>query len=98
MPNEPKPASEKRHSSAVSRQNGQDDHEGSPHDPAEFDVMNPARQDLTPAQERVLPDNVARDAKAQGTDKPSIPGGRNPDTAMCEDRDHPGRIDKSNDC
>lgn len=98
MPNEPKPAAEKRSSPAIPRRNGQDDHEGSPHRPEEFSVMNPARQGLTPEEERVRPGKVARHAQAQGTDKPAIPGGRNPDGAMCEDRDHPGRIDKGNDC
>lgn len=54
--------------------------------------------DLTREQQRVTPEEVRKHAIAQGTDKPSIPRGRNPDTAMCEDRDHPGRIDKENDC
>lgn len=98
MPNEPKPAAEKRSPLAVPRHNAQDDHEGSPHRPEEFDVMNPAKKGMSREQQRVQPENVARHAQAQDTDEPSIPRGRNPDTAMCEDRDHPGRIDKSNDC
>jgi|EBPBio282013_DNA_FD.fasta_scaffold199426_2 hypothetical protein len=53
---------------------------------------------LTREQRRVTPEAVRKHAIAQGTDKPSIPGGRNPDTAMCEDRDRPGFIDKDNDC
>lgn len=48
MPNEPKPAAAKRAQPVLPRQNGQDDHEGSPHRPEEFDVMNPARQGLMP--------------------------------------------------
>lgn len=56
------------------------------------------KDDLTPEQKRVTPEEVRKHAIAQGTDEPSIPRGRNPDTAMCEDRDHPGRIDKENDC
>lgn len=40
MPNEPKPAKEKR-SEPVQRQNAQDDHEGSAHSPDEFEVMKP---------------------------------------------------------
>jgi hypothetical protein len=43
MPNEPKPAAEKR-TPPTDRQNAQGDHEGSPHRPAEFDVVNPAKQ------------------------------------------------------
>lgn len=31
-------------------------------------------------------------------DEPVIPGGRKPDTAMCEDRDKPGIVDKAEDC
>lgn len=30
--------------------------------------------------------------------KPVIPGGRKPDTAMCEHKDRPGRVDKTEDC
>lgn len=41
MPNEPRPAAEKR-SPPPKRHNAQDDHEGSAHRPEEFDVMNPA--------------------------------------------------------
>lgn len=41
MPNEPRPAAEKR-TRPKDRSNAQDDHEGSPHRPEEFDVMNPA--------------------------------------------------------
>ncbi len=52
----------------------------------------------TPEEKRVAPEEIREKALRQQTDKPSIPGGRNPDTAMCEDRDHPGRIDKTNDC
>lgn len=98
MTNKPKEAAEKRSPRTLPRHNAQMDHEGSAHSPEEFISSNADRQDLTREQERVLPENVARHARAQGTDKPAIPGGRNPDTAMCEDRDHPGRIDKSNDC
>ena len=43
MPNEPKPAAQKR-TQALDRQNAQGDHEGSPHRPEEFDQANPARQ------------------------------------------------------
>lgn len=43
MPNEPKPAKEKR-SEPGRRQNAQGDHEGSAHTPDEFDVMNPQKQ------------------------------------------------------
>lgn len=53
---------------------------------------------LTREEKRVTPEEVRRHAIAQGTAEPSIPGGRNPDSAMCEDRAHPGRIDKTNDC
>lgn len=41
MANEPKPAAEKR--TPPERKNDQADHEGSAHDPSEFDVQNPAR-------------------------------------------------------
>lgn len=45
------------------------------------------------------PTHDARDApRAQDSAKPAVPGGPNPDSAMCEDKGHPGRIDKSNDC
>ena len=64
------------------RQHGQGRHEGSAHDPREFDDLNPARQKGMP----------------QHDDKPVIPGGRKPDTAMCEDKDRPGMIDKDEDC
>lgn len=50
------------------------------------------------AAPEITPEEVQRAAEAQGTDEPSIPRGRNPDSAMCEDRDRPGHIDKSNDC
>lgn len=43
MPNEPKPAAEKR-TPPTDRQNAQGDHEGSPHRPEEFDALNPAKQ------------------------------------------------------
>ncbi|RDW13744.1 hypothetical protein [Paracoccus thiocyanatus] len=29
---------------------------------------------------------------------PAVPRGHKPDTAMCEDRDRPGIVDKSEDC
>lgn len=45
MPNEPKLAKEKR-ANPGHRQNAQGDHEGSAHDPEEFDVMNPKKTDL----------------------------------------------------
>jgi hypothetical protein len=46
----PKPAKEKRSPTPV-RQNAQSDHEGSAHDPEEFDVINPAKQvPSTPAK------------------------------------------------
>lgn len=48
MPNEPKPAGEKR-TPPLDRQNAQDDHEGSPHRPEEFDSQNPAIQVPGPA-------------------------------------------------
>lgn len=43
MPNEPKAAARKR-TPPTDRQNAQDDHEGSPHGPEEFDLANPAKQ------------------------------------------------------
>jgi len=43
MPNEPVPAKEKR-PRPQRHENDQADHEGSPHSPDEFDVMNPAKQ------------------------------------------------------
>lgn len=43
MPNEPKAAARKR-TPPKHRQNAQDDHEGSPHKPEEFDQANPAKQ------------------------------------------------------
>lgn len=43
MPNEPKPASEKR-PPRPARHNAQDDHEGSPHDPEEFMKDRPDTQ------------------------------------------------------
>ncbi|MFN3844892.1 MAG: hypothetical protein ACK4RZ_03585 [Paracoccaceae bacterium] len=43
MPNEPGHAKEKR-APHTRRQNAQGDHEGSAHDPEEFDVMNPQKQ------------------------------------------------------
>jgi hypothetical protein len=43
MPNEPRPAARKR-TPPTERRNAQADHEGSPHRPEEFDVMNPAKQ------------------------------------------------------
>lgn len=42
MPNEPKPAKEKR-TVPPRHENAQDNHEGSAHKPGEFDVMNPAK-------------------------------------------------------
>jgi hypothetical protein len=43
MPNAPEPAARKR-SPPTDRRNAQDDHEGSPHRPEEFDEANPAKQ------------------------------------------------------
>lgn len=43
MPNTPRPAREKR-TPPSDRRNAQGDHEGSPHQPEEFDDMNPAKQ------------------------------------------------------
>lgn len=43
MPNSPEPAARKR-AAPTDRQNAQDDHEGSPHRPEEFDEANPAKQ------------------------------------------------------
>ena len=37
-------------------------------------------------------------AKLPEADKPVVPGGRKPDTAMCENRNQPGMIDKNEDC
>ena len=34
----------------------------------------------------------------QGKSWPSRPGGAKPDTAMCENRDRPGFVDKDEDC
>lgn len=42
MPNEPKPAAQKRAPMVTPRQNAQDDHEGSPHRPEEFLAADPA--------------------------------------------------------
>ncbi len=50
MPNEPKPAAEKR-PRTERRENDQGDHEGSAHTPDEFDVMNPEKQ-VTPAKKK----------------------------------------------
>ena len=47
----PKPAKEKR-GTTPDRQNAQSDHEGSAHDPEEFDVMNPAKQVPSSPQKR----------------------------------------------
>ncbi|VDC31514.1 hypothetical protein [Pseudogemmobacter humi] len=52
----------------------------------------------TPEQRRVEPGVVREKARRQNDPEPSIPRGRNPDSAMCEDRDRPGMIDKDNDC
>ena len=49
MPNEPKPAKEKR-TEPDRRQNAQGDHEGSAHTPDEFDAMNPAKQVPAPSK------------------------------------------------
>jgi hypothetical protein len=43
MPNNPDAAARKR-TPPKDRQNAQDDHEGSPHRPEEFDQVNPAKQ------------------------------------------------------
>lgn len=42
MPNEPEPAKKKR-SPPKERRNAQNDHEGSPHSPDEFDDQNPQK-------------------------------------------------------
>lgn len=52
----------------------------------------------TEEEKRVEPEVVREKAARQGTPEPSIPGGRKPDTAMCEDRNRPGIVDKSEDC
>lgn len=39
-----------------------------------------------------VPDHASDD------DKPVVTGGRKPDTAMCESRNKPGIVDKSEDC
>jgi hypothetical protein len=43
VPNEPEPAARKR-AKPTDRRNAQDDHEGSPHQPEEFDQYNPTTQ------------------------------------------------------
>ena len=45
MANKPEHARKKR-ADPGQRQNAQGDHEGSPHSPEEFDVMNPQKQGL----------------------------------------------------
>lgn len=55
MPNEPKPAAQKR-TQPLDRQNAQGDHEGSPHRPEEFDQANPVRQ--VPKRQRVQDANT----------------------------------------
>lgn len=62
MPNEPKPAAEKRPPTTGPRANGQSDHEGSAHRPEEFNVMNPAQMEEAP--DRLIP-NV-QGAQAEG--------------------------------
>jgi hypothetical protein len=52
MPNTPGPAAEKR-TPPRDRRNAQDDHEGSPHRPEEFDQANPAKQ--VPDRDRAKP-------------------------------------------
>lgn len=54
MPNDPKAAKEKR-TPPKSRQNAQDDHEGSAHTPDEFDVMNPQAQGLAKTPPKKTP-------------------------------------------
>jgi len=55
MPNEPKPAKEKRPYPGP-RRTAQDDHEGSPHSPGEFDSQNPAKQGLGPKPDKTRSD------------------------------------------
>lgn len=43
MPNAPEPAARRR-APPTDRRNAEDDHEGSPHRPEEFDSANPAKQ------------------------------------------------------
>lgn len=43
MPNEPRAAAKKR-TPTKQRSNAQDNHEGSPHRPEEFEVMSPEKQ------------------------------------------------------
>lgn len=50
MPNEPRPAAEKR-TPPLDRRNAQGDHEGSPHRPEEFKTETPARQ-VTPGENK----------------------------------------------
>lgn len=64
------------------RRNAQGAHEGAPHEPDEFEPQDQSRS------------GDGRPA----TDRPVKPGGRKPDTAMCENRRHPGMIDKNEDC
>ncbi len=52
----------------------------------------------TREERRTDPEVVREKARKQGTPEPAIPRGRKPDTAMCEDRDRPGMVDKSEDC
>lgn len=43
------------------------------------------------------PEEFSRDPQA-GKDWPPEPGGAKPNTAMCEDRNNPGMVDKGEDC
>jgi hypothetical protein len=49
MPNAPRLAALKR-TPPIERRNAQDDHEGAPHRPEEFDEVNPAKQVPTPVE------------------------------------------------
>jgi hypothetical protein len=53
--------------------------------------------DLTREQKRVAPQVARRHARNQQTDEPTNARGRNPDSAMCEERYRPGRTDKGID-
>lgn len=89
---------------------GLEEHEGIPHDPAEFDPLNPARQGLSGNADRTAArsrdgddqplrqgDDIEREPRLH-KDQTVSPGGNKPDTAMCEKKGEPGMVNKDKDC
>lgn len=60
--------------------------------------MNDAKDNGRAVKETHLRDDKHKPGTVPVGEIATIPGGNSPDSAMCEDRTRPGRINNSKDC